>query len=931
MATFSYSIGEVKRSVTSPKGKGNYSYGAQHIFLPTNEIPPFSTINSVTLTHTKTNTTGSFRKSVYRSSTADSTTITTTPLTFDVTTIGGSQTVRAGKMLYHFSIYTSAQGSGTIIKTSNTSTATRNDVTLTYDYTPPNTLINFYIYNPTTNTTEDFPFSQVDSITKVTTSSSGSYNPNNYSSGSYIPVPFNGNLTSTTSATITIDPAYDYITGYHPDYWTDGINQYTIDSNGNTNISWDSSDTTKNFTLVFAKNTYTVQFWDNTKNPAVLVDSMVCEGGITYSTPAFPQYEARPGYAVNTTGWIKSLTYNNTYNKICKASTSSDTLYYYATSEGSSSYTVTQYSSFTDLSTVNGDIINLYFIYAPIRYSITYRYRLSTSSTYASSTVYRVFGESATSLSTLTSKMSLNTGYKWLNTTPNYWYTSEKTTSTGYLSEGEQVASIASNYVGDINLYAYQVPIEYSVIRHVYDINGTEIDFNGAETLNCQYGTTYNRNTNLTFITPTTITNNAIVKESYENKFNNAEYGFTLTTNNGVNTYTRESFTTAGVAMMKLIVTAKAPCILTLTLGGRCYSTYNRWFISKLDGDPLSIDYLTTDVDSLLSYYFNYTSASNFNNQQLKFFIDEGTHWLYIKYRRTTSSTSGNYAYNSLNFTTSYEAIRVNQDIMGWYNNIQTISNTIGLSSPTSISNDASSTITAIGSPYREQLSTAINLPVPDFDLNSSFSNLTTTDGDIIHYYAYYIPGKQYIIYQWLDNLGNKDIYQVENTSYIYGRTNGTIRNIPDYTPYIEDNVDTKQWYYYENNDLTTTRLINQNNEISANVLGDTCFYGYKTSSPRTITINSSDIALGSIAIKNNPNSFAENDIIQIYANPTNIGYFANGYYIENMNPNTRYTINGPIQNITISDSNITIYSTFRSTQVYAPQNYEYVYIKEEE
>ena len=795
MATYTYSLASFGDSdSTTSTSYTSYWYPKRSIALQ-NAIPPFSTINSATLTYSTT-TSSSGKSSSYEFKAGywskNSTTFTLfsnagtgTGINNTITSIVGSGTFDAGQALsaigFRWRMKRSSLLSGTASRT-----VTMKDISIAYDYTPPSTILNlFYLHN---NISEEAVFKTSSGFSQTTTFTT------------YL----DGELGADGhSVIITMSNLDDYYAGFHPSYWTDGTNTYNIVNNTVT-LSWDVSDTEKNFTLVFEPNSYTVNFWDNTKEPAVLISSMNCECGTTYSTPSFPQYESRAGYAVNPTGWIKSLTYNSTYNKICKASTSSNTLYYYAVSTSSSTYTVTQYSSFTDLSTIDGDTVNLYFLYVPIRYSITYRYRLSTASNYSTSTEYRVFEDGATTLSTLTSKTSLNTGYKWLNTTPNYWYTSEKTASTGYLPEGEQIASIASDYIGDINLYAYQVPIEYSVVRHIYDINGTEIDLNGAETLNCKYGTSYNRNTNLTFTTPTTIISNPIVKESYENKYNDAEYGFTLTTNNGVNTYTKESFTTTGVAMMKLIITAKAPCILTLILNGSCYMTYNRWFISKLDGDPLSTNYSVTDADSLLSYYFGYNGSSNFSNQQLKFFIDEGTHWLYIKYRRNTSSTSSTYtSYNSLNFTTSYETIRINQDIIGWYNSTQTINNTIGLPSSTSISNNVSSTtVTTIGPLYKEQLFTAINLSTPNFDLNSSFSNLTTTDGDIIHYYAYYVPGKQYITYQWLDNLGNKDIYQVESSSYIYGHTNGTIKNIPDYTPYVEDNVGTKQWYYYENNDL---------------------------------------------------------------------------------------------------------------------------------
>ena len=97
MATYTYNVGQMTRSVTSPKGKGNYSYGAQHAFLPDNDIPPFSTINSITLTHTKTNTTGSFYKSVYPSGNIDGVLTTTTPWSMNVSTLVNSFTLNKGK------------------------------------------------------------------------------------------------------------------------------------------------------------------------------------------------------------------------------------------------------------------------------------------------------------------------------------------------------------------------------------------------------------------------------------------------------------------------------------------------------------------------------------------------------------------------------------------------------------------------------------------------------------------------------------------------------------------------------------------------------------------------------------------------------------------------------------------------------------------
>lgn len=921
MATYTYTFSDLSDSnSTSSTNYTGYRYPKRPIQLK-NTIPPFSTINSATLTYSTT-TSSSGKSSSYSMGTGywpkNSTTFsvfsssgTGTGITNDITSYVGSGTFQAGQALEAIGFRWRMKRSS-LLSGSASRTVKMTNISITYDYTPPSTILKFYFLH--NNISEDAVFK-----TASGTSQTGIFT-------TYV----DGVLGADGhSATITISDLDTYYSGFHPSYWTDGNNNYNI-TNGSATITWQDSDTEKSFSLVFEPNTYTVNFWDNTQNPATLVSTMTCQGGITYTTPALPSHTSPPGYTTNTTGWIKDLVSPtlSSYNKICKYSISSDNLAYYSdiTSVYNSSY-VTQYTSFSDLTTINGGIIDLYFIEIPIAYRINYKVRLSTSSSYNGSSLYRVYGEGNYTLSNLQNIKSLTTGYKWLNTTPNSWYTTEKTNSTGYSSEGEQITSISPTYIGDVNLFAYQIPIDYTVVRHVYDINGNEIDFNGAEILNCKYGTSYNINTNLTLnTTSTTVTCPAIVEESYENRTNDAKYGFNLITDNNINTYTKETFTDTGVAMMKLIIKAKAPCVLALNISAKCYSTSNRFFISKLDGEPLSNLYTITDSNDLLSYYYN--SSSYYScSPVLKYYISSGTHWLYIKYRRNTTSTSSNYInYNSLSFTTSYEAIRVDKVFLGWYSNPITLSSNFGFPiQKTLVSTPTSYLATVLN--FQDQLFQSLNLPAITQENDTSFSNLTTVDGTILHYYAYYIPGEQYINYLWLDNYGKKEIYQIPCDSYLYNKTTGKVSIIPNYNKYNEDNVGTINWYYYENNDTTSLQLINNSNTVSSAILGDTYFYGYKEPiTTRTISSQIIDPAFGTVIIKNAKQTYNENDEIFITINPTNYSILMNAYYIEEDYPNIQHLLVGANDKIILEDSNIIIYPQFRSKQAYAPSNYLNVY-----
>jgi len=139
------------------------------------------------------------------------------------------------------------------------------------------------------------------------------------------------------------------------------------------------------------------------------------------------------------------------------------------------------------------------------------------------------------------------------------------------------------------------------------------------------------------------------------------------------------------------------------------------------------------------------------------------------------------------------------------------------------------------------------------FAYNSSFSNLTTTDGDTIHYYSYYIPYSWKVEYSWSDPYGPEEKFNPPETQWhIYNRTPATeIADIPTFAEYDigENNVNagTKNWTYLDDNN---EEQINTLTTIPIDSTKEYYFYTSKTPKGRIITVSSNNTTLGTIEIE---------------------------------------------------------------------------------
>lgn len=157
-------------------------------------------------------------------------------------------------------------------------------------------------------------------------------------------------------------------------------------------------------------------------------------------------------------------------------------------------------------------------------------------------------------------------------------------------------------------------------------------------------------------------------------------------------------------------------------------------------------------------------------------------------------------------------------------------------------------------------------------------SNLTSEDKKELHYFGYYIPKAYTVSYEWLDEWSKNSIeYKLPSqATRIFGRDTYEIEIIPNYNDYIIDNVDTYNWYWFENNSLENERQTNQDNIISPYLSENKIFYALKTPKDRHIIFNSNDENLGTGQVVNptENNGYLEGSTIEIYALPSENGAF---------------------------------------------------------
>lgn len=229
-----------------------------------------------------------------------------------------------------------------------------------------------------------------------------------------------------------------------------------------------------------------------------------------------------------------------------------------------------------------------------------------------------------------------------------------------------------------------------------------------------------------------------------------------------------------------------------------------------------------------------------------------------------------------------------NQTVYGWYSSEQDISTWYILNSTNTMVNGISEVT---------------------YNLGSTFNNITEKDYSEIHYYSYHIPRGYQIKYQWIDDWGQGEFPLPQTGIHVYGRDGLPIELIPNYDEYIIENVNTINWYYYENNDLTTTQLINEWTTVPLDFAEDRIFYALKAPLGRHITFGVNEETWGKVIVENPKfdDIYQEEDKINVYVEASEWSYFSH------WSDGNRW----PIREIIVGGKNINYIAYFRSNQIY--------------
>lgn len=260
--------------------------------------------------------------------------------------------------------------------------------------------------------------------------------------------------------------------GYHFVRWSDGVTD---------RIRTDTITGDTELYAEFAPNQYTVQFCDITSGTEIVIEEKKCQydNSEDYLCPALPTYDNIPeGHSLNPIGWTRE---------------ESGLVRYGTTTMYDRNQTIlTQYTTFSNLTTEENGIVKLFCNFHPYQYTITYRPYELASMTYTPITEYRIYGEGDYTLKDLVVK---NKGYKLTNqmnendgpvdqTITNAWFVSNTAMNPG----DSTITTISSTHLGNMDLYSYEVPINYTTIFHIINFDGTELS---STPIDCIYNEDY--------------------------------------------------------------------------------------------------------------------------------------------------------------------------------------------------------------------------------------------------------------------------------------------------------------------------------------------------------------------------------------------------------------------------------------------------------
>lgn len=279
--------------------------------------------------------------------------------------------------------------------------------------------------------------------------------------------PVSKKLNNISTGSVTI--AADTVPGYHLARWSDG---------NTTNPRTMTVSDAISLTAIIEPNTYTLRFYDSTSGSDVLYDTVNCTyDDVEKLAPPLPERIAPEGYIFNPIGWCPSKT-----GRIREGTTIIKDF------DGKE---LTQHTRFQNYTQTNNDTLDFYCNFYPKEYYIYYRhFRQNNTTNYTLSTGYRAY-QVLSPLKPLPILEALSRGYKLSNqitslegpidkSITNSWFISPDAIKPG----DPTIISIDPNYMGDIDVYCYEVPIVYTVNFHTFDQLGTLLN---TKTVKCTY------------------------------------------------------------------------------------------------------------------------------------------------------------------------------------------------------------------------------------------------------------------------------------------------------------------------------------------------------------------------------------------------------------------------------------------------------------
>lgn len=722
---------------------------------------------------------------------------------------------------------------------------------------------------------------------------------------------------SETSVLVSATPK----TGFKFSHWSDGTTANPYDYDPGAGVT--DAALTANFVPI----EYTVEYYDCTSGNEILYDKQSCLYATFYDTLTFPTFTSLipTGYNLNPVGWIREKNANIRYG--------TEDIYL-----EDHTTIVEQYTSFVNLTTIDQDVIKMYFCLYPYSYTVNYVQYSKNSTDEANTTTlpteYRIFDGGDYVLTALPDP---STGYKLTNqmqkqqgpvdtSLTNSWFTSPDAMKPG----DPTISFVPSAYADNIVLYSYEVLLNYIMNFYKFTLDTEELfeqrvgeygitcdlpDLPTIESIPEGYATNptgwvstksgsirnstpdmYSGTSTTTILTQLTSCAKYPTKDQAVYDFYFGLYpiqylvNYKKYTEGSSNNYTSDTdyriYNSNNYTLKSL---PKATTGYKLTnkmhnIGEQIDNNItNSWFTSleaMQPGDPVITSIAATTAQDVTVYSYETP-------------IDYEVYFHIYDYDNTEITfTNQWYKYKENIITPSRPTSLPGRVPFGWYRGEQNIENWRVL-----VNSDTENTVTAN--------------TVALFNENIK-ETLTDIDFDQVHLYTYYLPKTYLISYEWDDDcIKDLNKYPLPSSQeIIYGKNDYTIPLIPNYSNYIINDADTIKWYYYSNNNKNTPKLINEALTISKFLLENIVFYAHRIPKPRYINFYSNNNFGTGYINKSTPNQdgYLENTILEVYAQPLSSD---TAFLVWNDNASR-----DPIRQILVTDEDASYNMTFRKENI---------------